>query len=158
MAGRASTDTADRAWEMVSRTAWGRFRAVDRASRGTSTRLMALKKTVGRASMGRVMPHTTPSSEMAWEGSMPPSTSFWGTRAAFTAPMRLPSRALSPTGRAMENTRLRRTLPGSPGPFRPMRRSLQRHSTVRVTAEATSQMTMPATIRPTTRSGYWGRK
>ena len=76
MAGRASTDTADRALETVSRTAWGRFRAVDRASRGTSTRLMALKKTVGRASMGRVMPHTTPSSEMAWEGSMPPSTSF----------------------------------------------------------------------------------
>lgn len=71
--------------------------------------------------MGRVIPHTTPNSDMAAARSMPLSTSFCGIRAAFTADIRLPSRAVAPTGTAMEVTRRARVPPRSPGPVRPIR-------------------------------------
>ena len=100
----------------------GRSRARARASRGTITRFSAPRKTMGRDSMGMVMPHTTPNWETAAERSAPPSTSFWGMRAELAAASRLPSRALSPTGKAMENTRRRRVAPSSPRPVRGPRR------------------------------------
>ena len=60
MQGRVSNDTAEMAWEMSRRASAGRSRAQARASRGTITRFSAPRKTMGKDSMGMVMPHTTP--------------------------------------------------------------------------------------------------
>ena len=123
MQGRVSSDTAETAWEISFRTSAGRPRAQARDSRGTSTRFSAPRNTMGSDNIGIVIPHTTPNWATAAERSIPPSTSFCGIRAELAAPIRLPSRALSPTGRAMDRMRRRRTRPSSPLPARkPLRR------------------------------------
>ena len=55
-------------------------------------------KAVGRQSMGRVMPHSTPKALMASETSAPAWTSRWGMSTEVAEPIRLPSRLVSPMG------------------------------------------------------------
>ena len=81
-------------------------------------------KAVGRVSMGRVMPHMTPKALMAEDTSAPARTSRWGMRTEVAAPIRLPSKAVQPMGRAMERIFFPRTLPSTRSPlgFRPKAR------------------------------------
>ena len=54
---------------------------------------------------------------------------------------------------------LRRRIPArSPGPISPWRRLRRWKRAESVAEENSSQITIPVTMRPTTRSGYWGRK
>ena len=150
-----STEVASMAPSTRRRTSSHRPRAAAWESLGMRTSPRAEMKAVGRPSMGRDMPNMTPKAETAWETSMPPSTSFWGMRTAQAEPIRLPSRAVQATGRAtlaMRRSRVR-LVSGAP----PLRRC-RCHRAVRVQAEHTSQTTMPVTMRPTVRSGFWGRK
>ena len=70
-------------------------------------------------------------------------------------PIRLPSRLVRPMGTAMEAMRRFRCRLSSREPVRLRRRRVRKK---RVTAENTSQRIMPSTMRPTVRSGLWGRK
>ena len=132
-------------------------RAAPWASLGMSTSPRAPMKAVGRQSMGMVMPHSTPNSSMARLTSAPAATSRWGMSTALAEPIRLPSRLVNPTGRAMARICrfIRREAPGSPS-FSPA--SLRRASSTRVMEEKSSHTIMPATMRATVRSGFWGRK
>ena len=50
---------------------------------------------MGRVSMGRVMPHTTPNRDMAWDTSIPPATSRAGMSTELAEFIRLPATAVS---------------------------------------------------------------
>ena len=115
-------------------------------------------KAVGRLSMGRVMPHMMPKALMAALTSAPARTSCWGMSTEVAAPIRLPSRLVSPTGRAMETARRVRARPSGPPGRGAAPARLRRASTSRVRAEKSSQAVIPSTMRPTVRSGFWGRK
>ena len=116
-------------------------------------------KAVGRQSMGRVMPHSTPKALMASETSAPAWTSRWGMSTEVAEPIRLPSRLVSPIGTAMEAMRRLSCRCSSGAPVRPPARfRCRRASRSRVTAENSSHRIMPVTISPTVRSGFWGRK
>ena len=109
--------------------------------------------------MGTVMPHSTPKALMASDTSTPEATSRWGISTALAEPIRLPSRAVAPMGRAMEAMRRLRARPSTPGPGRPsQRRMCRRKRPARVAEEKISQQIMPTTMSPTVRSGFWGRK
>ena len=97
------------------------------------------------------MPHSTPKADMASDTSMPPATRRWGMSTELALAIRLPSRAVKPTGTAMAAMRPQAT--GGPsgagrGPI------CRRNRIARATAENTSQRTMPITISPTVRSGF----
>ena len=158
MAGSTRSEVASMARSRRLRTRSARPRAAAWASLGTRVRPSAPMKAVGRQSMGMVMPHRMPKELMASWTSTPAATSRCGMSTAVAEPIRLPSRLVMPTGRAMEATfrfRLRPsgTVPGSPAALSRLRRASSR----RVRAENSSQAVMPSTMRATVRSGFWGR-
>ena len=105
------------------------------------------------------MPNMTPKAEMDAETSIPPWTSFWGIKMAQTDPIRFPNREVAAMGSAMRAMRWFRRPDASPAPSGPsIPRRQRRCRRVRAQEENTSQITMPVTMSPTVRSGFWGRK
>ncbi len=156
MAGAISREVADITRSRKPAAARLSPLAVRRDRSGTITRHKAPMNPVGRPSRGRVMPHSTPNSDMASLSSIPPSTSLAGMRTELAQPSTVPSREVAPTGRAMANSRRRPTWSraGSGGNCRQCRWN----SRVRAQAENTSQRTMPSTMIPTVSSADRGRR